>query len=230
VTQASVVTVGVDASPPPPLCFGLPDTPDFRGFEVDLLGAIAATLGVTLRYRSARWSEAFAELQAGRLDMICSAATITAERRNIVAFSDPYLEAELALIVRHDSLVRRSEDLRDRTIGVRVATVAEAFVRERCHPGVVHTFHLNVDAYQALGDGVVEAVVDDRPIADHFARSVEGLRPAAPIAGTGFAYGIVFARGNDGLRDAVNRALADLKADGTWERFCLRWFPRETAP
>jgi ABC-type amino acid transport substrate-binding protein len=219
-----VVIVGVDESPPPPLCFGLPGTPDFRGFEVDLLDDIAAKLGVTLRYRSALWSEAFAELQAGRLDMICSAATITAERRHIVDFSDPYLEAELALVVRHDSPTRRADDLWDKAIGVRVATVAETFVRERCHPEVVRTFDLNVDAYQALRDERVDAVVDDRPIADHFARSVEGLEGASPIAGTAYSYGLVFARGNDQLRGAVNRALAELKADGTWERIYRRWF------
>ncbi len=218
-----MVIVGVDASPPPPLCFGLPGAPDFRGFEVDLLGAIAARLGATMCYRSAPWREILAELQAGRLDMICTAATITAERRRIVEFSDPYLETTLALVARGDRPIAQADDLRGKTIGVRVATVAENFVRERCHPGVVLTFDLNVDAYQALRDGRVEAVVDDWPIADHFTRSVDGLEAVVPIPEVGFAYGIVFARGNDALRAAVNAALAELQADGTRERLSRRW-------
>lgn len=222
--EPGVLTVGVDESPPPPLCFGLPGTPDFRGFEVDLLDAIASKLGVTLRCRSALWSKAFAELQSGRLEMICTAAAITAERCRVVDFSDPYFETELALVVRHDSPIRRREDLHNKAVGVRVATVAEEFVRGRCHPAVVRTFDLNVEAYQVLRDRGVDAVVDDRPIADYFARSVEGLGQASPLAGTGFKYGLVFARGNDRLRGAVNQALAELKADGTWEQFYRRWF------
>lgn len=225
--EAGVLTVGVDESPPPPLCFGLPDTPDFRGFEVDLLDAIASRLGVALRCRSALWSKAFAELRGGRLDMICTAATITPERCRVVDFSDPYFETELALVVRHDSLIRRGEDLENKAVGVRVATVAEEFVRGRCRPGVVHAFDLNVDAYQALRDRRVDAIIDDRPIADYFARSVEGLREASPLAGTALKYGLVFARGNDRLRGAVNRALAELRADGSWNRFYLRWFSQE---
>jgi len=76
-----VLTVGVDESPPPPLCFGLPDGADFRGFEVDLLRAIASKLGMTLRCRSALWSAAIAALEGGRFDMLCTAATITPQRR-----------------------------------------------------------------------------------------------------------------------------------------------------
>ena len=178
-----------------------------------------------MRCKSAPWREILAELQAGRLDMICTAATITPERRRIVEFSDPYLETTLALVARGDSSIARADDLRGKTTGVRVATVAEDFVCERCHPGVVLSFDLNVDAYQALRDGRVEAVVDDWPIADHFARSVVGLEGAVPIPGTDFSYGLVFARGNDVLRSAVNRVLAALKADGTWQRFYRRWFP-----
>jgi ABC-type amino acid transport substrate-binding protein len=126
-----VLTVGVDESPPPPLCFGLPDGPDFRGFEVDLLRAIASKLGMTLRCRSALWSAAIAALESGRLDMLCTAATITPQRRQVVDFSDPYFDAELVLVVRRRSPILSMDDLAGQTIGVRVATVAEEFVRHK---------------------------------------------------------------------------------------------------
>lgn len=220
----NILTVGVDESPPPPLCFGLPDSPDFQGFEVDLLRVIASKLRVTLRCKSALWSVAFGELQSGRLDMICTAVTITPQRRQLVDFSDPYFETDLALIVRRDSSIQYVHDLSGRTVGVRIATVAEEFVRGHCQAGAVRTFDLNVDAYQALRDRHVDAVIDDRPIGTFFAHSVEGLSVAPPLAGTGFQYGMVFAKGNDRLRRAVNQALADLRADGTWHRLYQRWF------
>lgn len=220
----TVLSVGVDESPPAPLCFGLPGSLNFRGFEVDLMTAIASKLVVSLKWRSALWSTIFAELESGRLDMICTAATITEERRQRVDFSDPYLETELALIVRKDSPIRSVDDLTDRTVGVRIATVAEAFVRGRCPPGTVETFDLNVDAYQALRDRQVDAVIDDRPIGTYFAHAVEGLCAAPRLAGTELQYGIVFAKGNDRLRQVVNQALAELRTDGIWERLHRQWF------
>jgi glutamine transport system substrate-binding protein len=219
-----VLVVGVDESPPPPLCFGLPGTPDFRGFEVDLLEALASQLGVTVRCQSALWSVALAELQAGRLDMICTAATITPRRQQVVDFSEPYFESELALVVRQHRPVHWPEGMAGKTIGVRVATTAEEFVRAERPPAAVRTFDFNVDAYRALREGEVDVVVDDHPIGAYFARTQEGLQLGPPLPGTGFQYGLVFAKGNDRLRSVVNHALAALKADGTRERLYQRWF------
>ncbi|MGH2598611.1 MAG: ABC transporter substrate-binding protein [Candidatus Rokuibacteriota bacterium] len=221
---AGVLTVGVDESPPPPLCFGLPGTPAFRGFEVDLLEALASRLGVELRCRSALWSVALEELRGGRMDMICTAATITAERGRVVDFSDPYFETELALIVRRGETVRWPEGMAGKTVGVRVATTAEQFLRGQGLLVTVRTFDFNVDAYRALRDAEVDAVVDDHPIGSYFARSQDGLALGPRLAGTTFRYGLVFAKGNDGLRNRVNRALAEVRADGTLERIHQRWF------
>ncbi|MGH7332590.1 MAG: ABC transporter substrate-binding protein [Candidatus Rokuibacteriota bacterium] len=220
----SVLTVGVDESPPPPLCFGLPGTPQFRGFEVDLLEALASRLSVELRCRSALWSVALDELRGGRMDMICTAATITAERRRVVDFSDPYFESELALIVRRGEADRWPEGMAGKTVGVRVATTAEEFLRGQSLPVRVRTFDFNVDAYRALRGEEVDAVVDDHPIGSYFARSQDGLALGPRLAGTTFRYGLVFAKGNDGLRNRVNRALAEVRADGTLERIHQRWF------
>lgn len=218
------LTVGVDESPPPPLCFGLPGTPEFRGFEVDLLEALTARLGVELQCRSALWSVALDELRDGRMDMICTAATITAERRQVVDFSEPYFETELALIVRRGEAVRWPEGMAGKTVAVRAATIAEEFLRGQGLPVTVRTFEFNVDAYRALRDEEIDAVVDDHPIGSYFARSQDGLALGPRLAGTSFQYGLVFAKGNDRLRDRVNRALAGVRADGTLERIHLRWF------
>ncbi len=63
-----------------------------------------------------------------------------------------------------------------------------------------------------------DAVIDDRPIGDHVARTVDGLTLAPWSSGTRFGYGMVFARTDEGLRAAVNRALAELRVGGERER------------
>lgn len=215
--------VGVDQAPPSPLCCGLPDTAEFQGFEVDLLRDLAGRLGVTLSFSSALWSGILADLQAGRLDLICAAATITDERRRTVAFSEPYLEGTLALVTRRKGPPVGLESLAGRTVGVRVATVAEAFVRTRCSAAHVEGFDLNVGQYDALRRGLLDAVVDDEPIAAYFARAAPDILRVRNIPGTRFEYGIVVARDNDPLRTAVNGALAAMRKDGTLSRLKRGW-------
>ena len=77
----STLIVGLDDAPPIPMQIGTPEEGNFRGYEVDLLEEVARRLGVRLRYRRAYWSVIVDELEAGDIDIICSAATITEERR-----------------------------------------------------------------------------------------------------------------------------------------------------
>jgi polar amino acid transport system substrate-binding protein len=221
--SAGVLSVGVDESPPPPLCFGPPGTPEFRGFEVDLLEAIAGKLGLTLRCESTGWSEGLAQLQDGRLDMLCRAVTITAERQRLVDFSDPYLETELTLVVRRDSPIQGPGDLIGLGVGLRRATMAEEFVRKNCPAATVRTFDRHTEPYRALADRAVDAVVDHTQIATYFARAEVGIRVAGTLEGTELKCGMVFASGNDSLRRAVNRALAELHTEGTRAVFRRRW-------
>jgi ABC-type amino acid transport substrate-binding protein len=216
--------VGVDESSAPPLCFGPPGTAEFRGFEPDLLGAIAGKLGLTLRCAVVGWSDALVQLQQGQLDMLCRAVTITPERRRLVDFSDPYLETELTLVVRRDSPIRDPGDLIGLSVGLRRATVAEEFVRKNCPAATVRTFEMHAEPYRALADRAVDAVVDHAQLATYFARAEVGLRVSGALEGTKLRCGMVLAPGNEPLRRSVNQALAQLQANGTLEGLRRRWF------
>lgn len=228
-SPGGVLRVGVDESPAPPLCFGPPGTAEFRGFEPDLLEAIAGKLGLTLRCERVGWSEALAQLQNDRLDMLCRAVSITPERRRLVDFSDPYLETELTLVARRDSPIRDPGDLIGLNVGLRRATVAEEFVRKNCPAATVRTFDGHAEPYRALADREVDAVVDHTQIATYFARVEVGLRVSAALEGTELKCGMVFAMGNDALCGAVNRALGQLQADGTRESLRRRWLSEAEA-
>jgi ABC-type amino acid transport substrate-binding protein len=215
-----VVTVGLDASPPPPLHTGHPG----EGFEVDLLQAVADRIGVSVRYESALWREIVERLVRHELDMVCSAATITEKRRQLVDFSIPYLDFPLAIVVHvAGPPIQNPADLADRVIGVRVATTAEQFVQEHLPSRAVHSFDFNTEAYAALDARRLDAVIDDYPIARGFERLLPTLRVAATIEGTNSQYGIMFAKGNDGLRGEVDEALRQLSRDGTHAALCHKW-------
>lgn len=219
--RESVVVVGLDASPPPPLHTGHPG----EGFEVDLLKAIAERAGFQIRYESGLWSELLQRLLDHKLDMICTAATITEERRKIVSFSEPYLEYELAIMVRRNKgNIRGSADLADKSVGVRVATTAEQFARRHFATSRLHSYHFNTEAYTALCEGILDAVVDDFPIAKGFEGLLPGVRVASTIEGTKSQYGMMFAPGSDELRTRVNEALRALREDGIYHALCRKWF------
>ncbi len=159
------------------------------------------------------------------LDMICTGATITAQRRQIVDFSTPYLDFDLAIIVhRAGPSATSMADLSKSSIGVRTATTAEQFVRQNIHSNTVHSYHFNTEAYSALAAQALDAVIDDYPIAKGFERLKTELRVSATIAGTRSQYGIMFAKGTDTLRELVDGALRQLQEDGTHAILCEKWF------
>ena len=219
----ALLRVGVDDSPAPPLCFGMPGTPDFRGFEVDLVASIAGRLGSRTVCDADVWETAVHRLLGGDLDMLCRGVTMTPERQRVVSFSDPYLETALVLVVRRNSPIHAVEDLIGLNVGVRRATTAETLVRKGCPAATVCTFDSHGECFQALDSGAVAAVVDHETIARHFMRFAEGLRETATLEGTPLKYGMVFAPTNERLREQVNRVLAELRSDGTWEQHRGRW-------
>jgi len=223
VVSGEALRVGIDESPPPPLCFGRPGTPEFRGFEVDLLTSLGERLGLALRAESLGWESSLERLGDGSLELLCRGVTITPARRRVVSFSDPYLETSLALVVSRDSRIQSADDLIALNVGVRRATQAEAFVQDHCPAATPRTFQTNAASYAALSDGHVAAVIDHEPIARYFARTDTRLQVRTGWKGVALQYGLVLARENEQLRRTVNEALAGLRADGTWERHCRQW-------
>jgi ABC-type amino acid transport substrate-binding protein len=217
------IIVGVDEAPPPPMNFGLPGSPEFRGFEVDLLNAVGQRLGLEVRFKSALWDQLLTELATGRLDLICSAATVTEDRAREFDFSDPYLDMELVLIRRSGD--KTDTDLQSATIGVRRATVAESYQRAHWPENPVRHFDFNTDAYQALQTGEIDLVIDDSPIGMHFAAALAGIEVFQSFPDTAAQYALLLRKGNMALLREVNTALRQIRSDGTWNQLNRRWFP-----
>ena len=217
---ANLITVGIDASPPPPFHTGQPG----EGFEVDLLSAIGARVSFSVTYQSALWSEILTQLLEHKLDMICTAATITEDRRAIVQFSRPYFEFELAVVAGRNRAIRSVRDLAGHAVGVRKATIAEEFVRKHGQAKSLRVFDMNAHTYGALQSGELDAVVDDDPIARAFGKLIPELKVIGTIEGTKMQYGMVFAKTNNQLRTAVDQGLGQLEQDGTYCALCRKWF------
>ncbi|MFM2158185.1 MAG: hypothetical protein RLZZ124_659 [Cyanobacteriota bacterium] len=195
-----------------------------KGFDIDLMNAIARRSGRRVVYTPLPFDGLIPALQARSLDLAISAMVITPSRAEIVSFSRPYFSAGLGIVVRDGTDdINGLPDLKGRSIAVQIGSIgAKAMANV---PGAqLRTFDSAPLALQELINGNVEAYVNDLP-ATLYAINTIGLR-GIHIAGkplTEDFYGVAFPR-NSALVPTVNRALHQLIADGTYARLHQRWF------
>ena len=90
------LTVGTD-TPFPPFEIGQP--PEISGYDIEVMNAIAEKLGLTAEYTDTSFETIFRDVASGQFDIVAAASTITPGREKAVDFSDPYYEAQQALLI-----------------------------------------------------------------------------------------------------------------------------------
>ena len=215
------LTVGTD-TPYPPFEFG--KAPDYDGFDIDMVNAIAEKLGLETDYQDTAFDTIFTDVAQGKFDMVASAATITPEREQTVNFSAPYYSAQQALLVPEGSDISSVEDLSGLTVGAQDGTTGEAYANDETDAGQVRGFPNGPAAIAALENGQVEATIIDQPVAqDAIDKGETGFEVATTIP-TGELYGLAFSKNTPELLSAVNGALAEMKEDGGLNEIYQKWF------
>ncbi|MDQ3759076.1 MAG: basic amino acid ABC transporter substrate-binding protein [Actinomycetota bacterium] len=215
--------VGTDA-PFEPFEIGTPEDPDFTGYDIEVMNAIGEELGLEVTYQNTGFNAIFRDTANGLFDTAAAASTITEEREQVVDFTDPYYEAQQALLVAEDSDIATVDDLSDATVGAQDGTTGETYANDETEASEVRGFEQGPDAVNALVTGQVDAVIIDEPVAVDAVESTDGVEVAETIQ-TDELYGFAVAPDNDGLREAMNEALATLKEDGTLADLYEEYFP-----
>jgi polar amino acid transport system substrate-binding protein len=224
--EEGVLTVGTDA-PYPPFLIGNPDDPDFSGYEIELFNAISEILGLEPQYSNTNFAAVFRDTANGLFDIAVVSSTILPERERVVDFTDPHYEAQQALLVTEDSDIASVADLDGVIVGAQDGTTGEQYANDETGASEVRGFPQGPDAITALVTGQVDATIIDQPVAADAVEKQGGLVIAEEIQ-TNELYGFPVAPDNDGLREAVNEALAQLKEDGTVDELYEKYF--STAP
>ena len=224
--EEGVLTVGTDA-PYPPFLIGNPDDPDFTGYEIELFNAIAEKLGLPPEYSNTNFAAVFRDTANGLFDIAVVSSTILPERERVVDFTDPHYEAQQALLVTEDSDIASVADLDGAIVGAQDGTTGEKYANDETGASEVRGFPQGPDAITALVTGQVDATIIDQPVAVDAVEKQGGMEIAEEIQ-TNELYGFPVAPDNDGLREAVNAALAELKEDGTVDELYEKYF--STAP
>lgn len=200
------------------------------GFDIDLMDEIGSRAGFTPEYQNVTFDGIIPGLGSGSYEVAISAMTITEEREQQVDFSEPYFNADQSLLVRSDSDIQSVEDLGDATVGVQIGTTgasqAEEFASDGTIGGEVRTFDTIDDAFVALENAQVDAVINDFPVSADRAQQSNGTLEVVETFPTGEQYGIAFTPDSE-LIEPVNQALQEIKDDGTYAEIYEKWFGEE---
>lgn len=225
--QAGKLIVGSDTAFPP---FESIEGGEAVGFDIDLIKEIGKRVGEReVEIQSAVFDTIFTSLAARKFDVVISAVTIKDERKETVDFTDPYFKADQSLSVREDDdSIEGVDTLSGKTVGVQAGTTGEDCAKNVLSDSVkdVRSYDTAPDAFTDLTAGRVDVVLVDLPTAQQIVKQRTGVRVIQVIR-TQEQYGIAVGKHNPELRVAINSALEEIKADGTYRKLFLKWFKTE---
>ncbi len=225
---------GVKYDSPP---FGSLDTNgQLHGYDIDLLKEIAKRVfgnAQAVDFEQVFSSTRVMALNSGSLDVVAATMTITPERAKVVDFSEPYFVAHQAVIVPEDSPIQTLENLNGKTILFVMGTTSETTIKKRLPQAKYTGFKTSTDAFSALKAKRGEAMTTDDSILYGFMSQNCGFRLLKETLSEE-PYGLAFRQSAGGasensLKNAVNKALADMRQDGTLTRLATKWISPEQA-
>jgi polar amino acid transport system substrate-binding protein len=198
-----------------------------QGFDVSMIDLVAKDLGVKQQILDTPFEnfKTGAFLNSGECDLAAAGMTITAERKKNVDFSDPYFDATQALLVDKNSGITSLADAKAKKVklGAQAQTTGEDYAKKQGFDPV--SFESSDAVLNGLRTGQVKAVVIDYPVVQGWLKDKANAN-AFKLAGqinTGEQYGFTVKKGNTKLLAAVNKAIKNAKADGTYKKLYEKW-------
>ena len=199
------------------------------GFDVEIGEAVAAKLGVKAEFVEGKWDGLIAGLDAKRYDTVINQVGITDARKQKYDFSEPYIASKAVLIVRADDAdIKTFDDLKGKksaqSLTSNFGKLAEAAGAE-----LVGTDGFD-QSIQLVLTGRADATINDSLSFLDFKKQ----KPDAPVKiaaeqGNADYSGIIIRKGEPELLEAINKALADIKADGTYKKIADKYFGQDVS-
>ena len=222
------LTVCSDVPYPPFEDFDESSDSGFKGFDIDIVQAIADGLDLDLVVKDSSFDalQSGQALNAGQCDMAASAMTITEERKAALDFSDGYYDSQQSLLVPEDSDITSIDDLDGVKVGVQQGTTGKAYTEENAPEDTdVVSFPSDAEMFNAIKAGQVDALLQDLPV--NLAHTEGGDFEVVEKYSTGEEYGFAVKQDNTALLEAINDQLAELRDNGTYDEIYSKYFSTE---
>jgi len=223
--------LGVAAEPYPP--FTSKDASGkWVGWEIDLMTALCADIGEKCAVEEVAWDGIIPALQAKKFDAIMASMSITEKRKATISFSDMYYIGLPTVIGAKGSDKDISpEHLKGKNLGVQASTIHAAYAAKYFEPkGVaIKTYGKQDEVNADLAAGRLDYVLADGVSLDDFLNSDQGgcceVKAAVPydaeILGVGVGFGL--RKEDTALQAKLNKGIADLAANGTFDKISDKW-------
>jgi len=231
VAQAEPVKVGIDAQPYPP--FTVPNSSgEWGGWEIEIMQAVCKTENLDCEVQPVAWDGIIPALDSGKIDMIFSSMSRTAEREKVVAFSDRYWKAPIMLVGPKGSDMKpTAEGLSDKLFGVQTSTPLEIYAK-KYFTGATLKYYPSLDAIlQDLVAGRIDATMAGAPQISAFLKTDEGAACCENIGTVNddpeiFGVGVsaAFRKQDSELKSKINDGIQKIRSNGTYEEISKKYF------
>lgn len=223
VSEMTSLTVGFDAEYPP---YGYKDeNGEYVGFDLDLAQEVCNRMGWELKKQPINWDAKDMELNAGTIDCIWNGFTMTG-REDDYTFSVPYVDNSIVFIVMNDSDIQTKEDLAGKVVVTQADSSAltaltstedndENLALKDSFAELQEVADYNT-AFLNLESGAADCIAVDIGVAQYQLTSRNGMFRQLDEPLSTEQYGIGFKKGNEELRDAVQKVLFEMYEDGTF--------------
>jgi len=199
----------------------------YKGLDVDIINEVAKRSGWKMNQSFPGFDAAVNAVQSGSADALMAGTTITEARKQVFTFSDPYFDTQIIVATTKANKISSYEDLKGKTVGVKNGTTAQTFLEENKNKYgfSIKTFDTGDLMYNSLATGSVNAVMDDEAVIQYAIQQGQDLSldiPGEPIGSFGFS--VKKGSKYEYLVDDFNKALAEMKEDGTYETIMNKWF------
>ncbi|MEL6299143.1 MAG: ABC transporter substrate-binding protein [Pseudomonadota bacterium] len=205
---------------------------ELQGFDVDIAKALCAKMQVKCTFVAQDWDGIIPALLANKYDAIIASMSITEERKKKVDFTDKYYQTPARFIAKKGAGLDTSPaGLKGKTIGAQSSTTHATYLEDNYKGASVKLYATQDEANADLASGRLDAVLADSVVLLDWLKSDAGScceQTGEAIVDPkwfGEGAGIALRQGDDELRDMFNKAIAEIRADGTYEKINAKYFP-----
>lgn len=199
---------------------------NLQGFDIDVTKELEKKLNVKFEYMPTDWSGVVQSLKAKRFDIIFSALSVTPEREEEILFSKPYiLEKQIVVTKKDNSAITAPEDLKGKVVGVQMGSTSEEAIKDMASTiKEVKKYDKNTEALQDLSIGRIDAVVVDELVARYYIKEQNEKYKVLDKELLKEPVAVGFRKEDAALKEKFDKALDELKKDGTMEKISKKWF------
>lgn len=204
---------------------------NYVGVDVDVAKEIAKGLGVELKIVRLPWENLFDKLDAGEIDFVLNAVTITEERKENFLFSKPYFDSGLVSVIKKENYATLNKDgLFDKKLGgeAEATGLDKAYELATNDSAVKEYFSVDINNEMNgqhitdLRDGVIDAFITDYVHAVSIVWDIPSLKILDKFLSKE-QYGVVMNKNAVTLKERVDEILDEMKEDGRLHEIKEKW-------